>query len=120
MTPSEPIRTTTTAHAETWLEFHDRLGLRVADQARLLGVSPRTMGTLRRGEAPTEQNARRLAEMGRLLEALTELMEDDEVATWLGTPNDAFGGLKPIEMIERGHVDQLWQMVYMLRAGEPG
>ena len=33
-------------------------------------------------------------------------------------PNDAFNGLKPIEVIERGEVDKIWEMIYRLRSGE--
>jgi hypothetical protein len=28
--------------------------------------------------------------------------------------------LKPIEVIERGEIDRLWEMVYRLRSGIPG
>jgi hypothetical protein len=34
--------------------------------------------------------------------------------------NHAFGGLKPLEVIERGEIDRLWNMVYELRSGMPG
>lgn len=36
------------------------------------------------------------------------------------TPNDAFDGLKPLETIERGEIDRLWDMAYRLRSGMPG
>jgi len=39
------------------------------------------------------------------------------VGKWLETPNDAFGGLKPLEVIERGEIDRIWQMVHTLRSG---
>ena len=38
---------------------------------------------------------------------------------WLDQPNDAFGGLKPVELIERGEVDRLWRMHFELRSGNP-
>ena len=31
----------------------------------------------------------------------------------------AFAGLKPVEVIERGESDRLWEMVYYLRSGVP-
>jgi len=34
-------------------------------------------------------------------------------------PTDAFDGLKPLEVIERGEVDRLWRMIYLLEAGLP-
>jgi hypothetical protein len=35
------------------------------------------------------------------------------------TPNDAFDGLKPLEVIECGEVDRIWQMIIILRSGVP-
>src|SRR5690606_41656392 len=60
------------------------------------------------------------AEVARLYQALTELVEPVAIGPWFVTPNAAFGGLKPIEVIERGEIDRLWEMVYRLRAGMPG
>jgi hypothetical protein len=34
-------------------------------------------------------------------------------------PNEAFGGLKPLEVIERGEIDRIWQMIHLLRSGTP-
>ena len=47
------------------------------------------------------------------------------IANWFGDINPyhperlAKGGLKPIEVIERGEVDRIWQMIYYLRSGVP-
>jgi hypothetical protein len=38
---------------------------------------------------------------------------------WLTTPNEAFGDLKPIEVIERGEVDRIWRMIYYIESGQP-
>jgi hypothetical protein len=42
------------------------------------------------------------------------------ICPWFATPNDAFGGLKPLEVIERGERTRLWDMVYRLQAGVAG
>ena len=59
-------------------------------------------------------------EMLRLHRALTAVMKADYVPQWLQEPNDAFGGLKPIEVVERGEIDRIWRMVYVLESGMPG
>ena len=100
-------------------DLYERLGLRKAVRAKLTGVSERTLGTILSGTKPSAQTARRLAESIRLLSALAEVIDDDFVAEWLNTPNDAFAGLKPLEVIDRGEVDRIWQMIYALRSGEP-
>jgi hypothetical protein len=53
----------------------------------------------------------------QLAQALEPLVQNEVLAKWFGEPNEAFGGLKPIEIIERGESDRLWQMVFELRSG---
>jgi len=61
--------------------------------------------------------ARRLVELDRLTEALTEVIRAESLRGWLQAPNPAFDGLKPPEVIARGESDRLWEMVYFLRSG---
>jgi hypothetical protein len=44
-------------------------------------------------------------------------MKPDHVGLWLDTPNEAFSGLKPLDLIERGEIDRLWRMIF---EGESG
>ena len=53
----------------------------------------------------------------RLIEALEEVIESSAIVPWLTAPNDAFDGLKPLEVIDRGEIDRIWQMIYQLRSG---
>ena len=95
------------------------LDLTQAEFARLVPVSVRTLATLEAGKPPTEAVSRRLVELQRLIEALRDVISDHVLADWLKTPNAAFGGLKPVEVIDRGEVDRLWEMIYRLRVGDP-
>ncbi len=96
-----------------------RLQLKQADFARLLPVSVRSLATLESGTPPTEPIARRLNELQRLTSALSEVIKQESLGTWLTTPKDAFDGLKPLEVIDRGQSDRLWWMIYFLRSGVP-
>lgn len=58
-----------------------------------------------------------LAEIQRLVAALEEVVDASAIGPWLTTPNDAFDGLKPLEVIERGEIDRIWRMIYQLRSG---
>lgn len=62
---------------------------------------------------------RQLKELRRVIEALGEVIQKDAISPWLKRPNDAFDGLKPLEVIERGEVDRIWQMIFYLRSGVP-
>jgi DNA-binding transcriptional regulator YiaG len=99
--------------------LRERLQLKQPEFAQMLAVSPRTIATLDKGEPATEGVARRLTELERLTQALSEVMRTDSIGPWLKTPNTAFDGLKPLEVIERGQSDRLWEMVYVLRSGVP-
>jgi hypothetical protein len=55
----------------------------------------------------------------RLTNALSEVIKKESLGKWLKTPNQAFGGMKPVEVIERGESDRLWEMIYFLRSGVP-
>ena len=100
-------------------DLRKRLHLKQAVFARMVPVSLRSLATLESGSPPTEVVARRLIELKRLTDALSEVMREDALGTWLQVPNDAFDGLKPLEVIDRGEIDRLWAMIYCLRSGVP-
>jgi DNA-binding transcriptional regulator YiaG len=97
-----------------------RYGLSQALLARLLDVSLRTVsGAESAGAAVPPQLRRNVTQVSRLCEALAEAMEPAFVGQWLDQPNDLLGGLKPVEAIERGHIDLVWQVAEGLRSGSP-
>lgn len=101
------------------VDLRKRLQLNQAVFARLLPVSVRSLATLESGSPPTEGVARRLIELQRLTNALAEVMKKESLGKWLQTPNVAFDGLKPLEVIDRGQSDRIWSMIYFLRSGVP-
>jgi DNA-binding transcriptional regulator YiaG len=96
-----------------------RLTLTQAQFARLLPVSVRSLATLESGATPTEPISRRFTELERLTAGLSEVIKKESLGKWIQTPNKAFDGLKPLEVIERGESDRLWEMIYFLRSGVP-
>lgn len=102
------------------LAIRSRLGLSREVFARMLPVSTRSLATIESGENPSDAVARRLTEVRRVVGALSKVMAEDAIGEWLTTPNEAFDGLKPLEVIERGEVDRIWRMVYLLESGQPG
>ena len=101
----------------TVLDLRNRLGLNQPGFARLLAVSVRSLATLEAGSLPSDAVARRFNELRRLTQALAEVMKKESLGKWLQTPNEAFDGLKPLEVIERGESDRIWSMIYFLRSG---
>jgi hypothetical protein len=96
-------------------------GMKTDSFSRLTGFSQRKIAQLRKSGAPmTAATRQRLAELERLRIELSKIVKADALAKWMETPNDSFGGLKPLEVVERGETDRLWRMCYQLASGEPG
>jgi len=54
-----------------------------------------------------------------LLKHLSKVIGEDNIKEWIDTPNQAFDNLKPIEVIERGEVHRIWQMIFFIESGVP-
>ncbi len=101
------------------LELRSQLGFNREVFARLLPISVRSLTTIESGGPPAEAVARRLTELHRVVDALAEVVAKKVLGQWIQTPNPTFDGLKPLEVIERGEVNRIWQIVHLLRSGAP-
>jgi DNA-binding transcriptional regulator YiaG len=98
-------------------DLRQRHGLSQGLLARLLDVSLRTVSGLESRSVAPAQLRRNLVQVNRLCGALAEAMESGYVGKWLDEPNEMLGGLKPVEAVERGQIDLVWQVVEGLRSG---
>lgn len=98
-------------------ELRERFGVGRKIFSRVVGFSERAIADWEANKPLSEAPLQRMREIARLQEALSGVMREDFVGTWLNAPNDAFDGLKPIEVIERGEIDRIWRMVYHLKSG---
>jgi DNA-binding XRE family transcriptional regulator len=105
---------------ESRLELRDRLQMPRVVFGRVVNVSERTIAKVEAEAVQVEKLRRPYNEVYRLCAALSEVVDPDSLGGWFVAPNDAFDGLKPIEVIERGEIDRLWEMVFRLRSGMPG
>ena len=87
---------------------------------RMTGYSSRAVAGWAAGKPVSTSSTQRLNEIARLCEALRGVVKEESIGRWLQTPNEAFDGSTPIQVIERGEVDRLWRMIYRLESGEPG
>src|SRR6516225_9803830 len=93
-------------------EVRRNLGLTRKLFSRLTGYSERAIASWEAGGKPDEPGLRRIRETERFQAKLAEVVRPEEIPHWLDTPNDAYDGLKPIEVIERGEIDRLWNMIF--------
>ena len=99
------------------LKLRARLDMNRETFARLVPMSTRNLANVESGKTPSATTLRQLKELRRVVDALGEVIQGDAIGPWLEQPTDAFDGLKPIEVIERGEVDRIWQMIFYLRSG---
>ena len=87
---------------------------------RLTGFSPRSVAKWSEGILPSLKQEKALVEMDRLLDGLARVMKPAQVGQWLKSPNPAFDGSTPLQVVERGEMDRIWRMLYDLESGQPG
>jgi DNA-binding transcriptional regulator YiaG len=94
-----------------------RFGLSRTMFSLLAGFSERAIADWESGKPVSEPGLRRIKELERFRARLSEVVAADVIPSWLETPNDALDGLKPLEVIERGEIDRLWNMIFYLESG---
>jgi transcriptional regulator with XRE-family HTH domain len=97
--------------------LRQKLGLNRKQFARLTAASERAVAAWESDQPISPVSRKSLRESERLCEALERIIKADYVGAWLDTPNDAFAGLKPLDLIERGEVDRLWRMIFEVESG---
>jgi transcriptional regulator with XRE-family HTH domain len=100
-------------------QVRQRLGITRSKFSRMTGLSERTLATLESGKKIREAGLRRLREMDRLRDRLACVMKPEFIPQWLEAPNESFGGLKPLEVLERGEIDRIWALLFHLESGTP-
>jgi DNA-binding transcriptional regulator YiaG len=101
-------------------ELRCAFGLSREKFSRLTGFSLRSLAAWESGAQPGEVARVRFMELDRLRAGLARAIRSTAIHHWLDTPNPAFGGLKPLEAVERGEIDRLWRMIFELESGVAG
>lgn len=105
---------------ELLTRLRQEMGLNRADFGRIVGLSERSVATWETGADLKESSLRTIVEIGRLYSKLSQsFTSPEQLSCWLKTPNKAFGGSQPLQVIERGEIDRIWRMVYFLESGSP-
>ena len=87
---------------------------------RMTGFSPRSVAKWSEGVLPSPKQEKAFVEMDRLLDGLARVMQPAQVGHWLKSPNPAFNGSTPLQLVERGEMDRIWHMLFDLESGQPG
>jgi transcriptional regulator with XRE-family HTH domain len=101
------------------LRLRDGLGLDRKQLARVVGVSERTVASWERGAGVPEPGRGKLRELQRLYRGLTRVLKRGAVPEWLVMPCQQLEGASALELLERGEIDRIRQMIYYLESGMP-
>jgi DNA-binding transcriptional regulator YiaG len=94
--------------------LRSELGLSQAELARVTGYSLRAIAGWESGKPLSASARQKMIEAHRLREALAQIMPLERLGVWMRTPNPAFEGQTPIQVIERGESDRLWRMIVQI------
>ncbi|MBI1830355.1 MAG: DUF2384 domain-containing protein [Planctomycetes bacterium] len=92
-------------------------GVSQDELSRITGYSVRAIASWEAGTKLSQAARQKLVETDRLRTALTEIVPPAELGMWMRTPNPAFEGQSPIQVIERGEIDRIWRMIIQIDSG---
>lgn len=100
--------------------FCNSFGVTQDSFTRLTGFSPRAVAHWASGRTPSGSAQKRLTELTRLFDTLSDMVDAKAIGEWLRQPNPAFDGSTPLQVIERGETDRIWRMIWELQSGNAG
>jgi transcriptional regulator with XRE-family HTH domain len=95
--------------------WRQQRGLNRDTFARLANLSERSVHTYESGGTVSTSVRRQCREAQRLIEALSGIMPEHEIRTWLQRRNPAFGNKSPQAILSEGKGDLLWAMIHQTR-----
>lgn len=101
-------------------DFCHSFGVTQEALTRLAGFSSRAVAHWAQGHPPGNPAQKRLTELTRLFDALSDLVDPKAIGPWLKRSNPALEGSTPLQVIERGEADRIWRMIWELQSGNVG
>lgn len=107
-----------TAVARILEGLHDQGGLRGADVANIVDVSPPTVSRWRTGKAsPPLHTQTVIADLRYLVERLSDFYSPDEIRLWLHTPHPLLDRKRAVDLISANRTEEVLAAVDRLEAG---
>jgi len=97
------------------LETHG--GLKGTDIANLTNVSKATVSRWVNGQAsPQPKNEVRLSDLYYVVNRLQEYYNSDEIRVWLNSPHPQLDGERAMDLIHRGQLEEVLQIIKRLES----
>jgi transcriptional regulator with XRE-family HTH domain len=98
--------------------IREQLGLTQAQLATALKVNPRTVQNWEAGVG-LSQLEKRAADIAEFTDIMNDYVRGEKQGEWLRSPNEAFGGQTPVELLLSGRVRDAIVEFRRLQAGQP-
>lgn len=100
------------------LKHCETLGLDLNILASCLAVNPKTVQRWREGSAqPNEAGLRALEKLEAICQLAARLLKKEALKPWFHSPNETLGGERPADLLSRGELDQVRNVLGMLEWG---
>lgn len=107
-----------TAVARILDDLRNRGGLRSADIANIVDVSPPTVSRWTKGTgSPSLHTQTVIADLRYVVDRLSDLYTPDETRLWLHTPHPLLGHERAIDLITAGRTEEVLAVIDRLEAG---
>jgi transcriptional regulator with XRE-family HTH domain len=98
--------------------IQNAVGITGREVAQLLRTSPETVSRWRGGKTEPQPKTRdSLLQLGWLVGELAELYDAQEAHLWLFSKHKLLGGERPVDLIERGEIEKVLQIIAQLKDG---
>lgn len=88
------------------------------DVANVLGLRPETVSRWNQGKAFPQPDAERtLLDLEYIVDQLSDFYDPQEARLWLFSRQKLLDGQKPAELIQKGRIDEVRNMIAQLRDG---
>ena len=95
-----------------------QLGLDIKTVSSCLGVHAKTLQRWQEGATQSHQGAWRMMEkLEGICQSAMRLLKTEAQKSWFQAPNATLGGERPIELLRRGELDQVRNVLGMLEWG---
>jgi len=107
-----------TAVARILGDLRDQGGLRGADIANIVDVSPPTVSRWKNGTGtPPLQTQTVIADLRFVVECLSDYYTPEETRLWLHTPHPMLGRERAVDLIFSGRTEEVLAVIDQLEAG---
>ena len=106
------------ADAKQILKHCEAMGLSSSLLASCLAVNPKTIRRWHEGSArPNEAGLRALDKLETIYRLAARLLKNEQLTSWFHSPNETLGGGRPADLLGRGELDQVQNVLGMLAWG---